>query len=84
MTKVILTVSGKELDIDDSHPNLLAALEAKQIPVEYQCREGYCGSCRCKLLKGEVEWVSSPLGFINKDEILPCCVKPKGEIEVNL
>lgn len=31
---------------------LLVALEAHQVEVEYQCREGYCGSCRCRLVAG--------------------------------
>ncbi|VFS48389.1 2Fe-2S ferredoxin YfaE [Moellerella wisconsensis] len=28
------------------HDSLLEALEDSQIAAEYQCREGYCGSCR--------------------------------------
>ena len=31
---------------------LLAALESHNINVEYQCREGYCGSCRTRLVSG--------------------------------
>lgn len=58
-----------------STPNntILADLEAQGIAIEYHCREGYCGACRCKLLSGEVDYTLDPLAFIDDDEILPCC-----------
>ncbi|MCW5655273.1 2Fe-2S iron-sulfur cluster-binding protein [Hydrogenophaga sp.] len=34
--------------------NLLDALRAAQIPMSYSCMAGRCGTCRCKLLDGEV------------------------------
>ena len=52
---------------------LLADLEAQGIPIEYHCREGYCGACRCKLVSGKVDYTVDPLAFIDDDEILPCC-----------
>ena len=52
--------------------------------VEFQCREGYCGSCRMRLLKGEVDYAETPLAFIQQGEILPCCCKARGEIEIEL
>jgi ferredoxin len=32
--------------------------------VEYQCRAGYCGSCRTRLVSGQVDWLTEPLAFI--------------------
>jgi ferredoxin len=84
MSLIKLFSLDKEVEVGGNHPNLLAGLEANKVEVEYQCREGYCGSCRCRLLKGEVEWVREPLAFVSKGEILPCCVKPKGDIEIDL
>ncbi|MDF7676446.1 class I ribonucleotide reductase maintenance protein YfaE [Neisseriaceae bacterium ESL0693] len=52
---------------------LLEALERTGHQVEYQCRSGYCGLCRLKLLAGQVSYASQPLAFIGPDEILPCC-----------
>ena len=63
---------------------LLEALEAKQQPVNYQCREGYCGACRCKLLAGSVSYINEPLAFVRKGEILPCCSVPLTDIEIEL
>lgn len=81
---VILRTSGTRLECADDHPNLLAMLEAQNICVEFQCREGYCGSCRTRLLKGEVYYAETPLAFVEQGEILPCCCRAKGEIEIAL
>ncbi len=82
--KIHLTRSDLTIEIKEINTSLLDTLEENNVQVEYQCREGYCGSCRCKLISGEVEWVKDPLAFMGKDEILPCCVKPKGDIEVEI
>ncbi|MDE2454296.1 MAG: 2Fe-2S iron-sulfur cluster binding domain-containing protein [Burkholderiales bacterium] len=34
--------------------NLLQALQAAQLPMSYSCMAGRCGTCRCKVLDGEV------------------------------
>ncbi|QTN25761.1 2Fe-2S iron-sulfur cluster binding domain-containing protein [Rhizobacter sp. AJA081-3] len=34
--------------------NLLQALQAAQIPMSYSCMAGRCGTCRCRVLDGEV------------------------------
>ncbi|WP_137919819.1 FAD-binding oxidoreductase [Hydrogenophaga sp. 2FB] len=34
--------------------NLLEALRAAQVPMSYSCMAGRCGTCRCKLLAGDV------------------------------
>jgi len=67
------------------HANtLLESLEAQDVPVHYQCREGYCGSCRTQLLEGEVHYTEEPMAWINDDEILPCCCIPKTAIRIKL
>jgi ferredoxin len=52
--------------------------------VEYQCRSGYCGACRLKLVKGDVVYRQPPLAFINDGEILPCCCMPLTDIELEI
>ena len=52
---------------------LLEGLERTGHKVEYQCRSGYCGSCRLKILEGSVTYRIPPLAFLGRDEILPCC-----------
>jgi ferredoxin-NAD(P)+ reductase (naphthalene dioxygenase ferredoxin-specific) len=34
--------------------NLLEALQAAQVPMSYSCMAGRCGTCRCKLVDGDV------------------------------
>ena len=34
--------------------NLLAALRGAQLPVSYSCMAGRCGTCRCRVVHGEV------------------------------
>lgn len=34
--------------------NLLELLRAHQVPISYSCMAGRCGTCRCKLLAGQV------------------------------
>ena len=34
--------------------NLLKSLQAAQVPMSYSCMAGRCGTCRCKIIDGEV------------------------------
>jgi ferredoxin len=51
---------------------LLEAMENAGLNVEYNCRDGHCGACRCKLSAGEVEYVGFALAYTQSDEVLPC------------
>lgn len=84
MSRIKLNITGELLISHAEHPSLLVALESHNVCVEYQCREGYCGSCRVKLVAGEVQWLTKPLALIQPGEILPCCCKAKGDIEIEL
>jgi ferredoxin len=81
---ITLALSGAKLAFTHGKASLLEALEHHNVQVEYQCRSGYCGSCRCKMTKGRVVYRQQPLAFINEGEILPCCCHPDGDIEVEL
>lgn len=75
---------GTQLSCDAVHRSLLDVLEANKVQVEFQCRSGYCGSCRMRLLQGEVRYLETPLAFIQRGEILPCCCLPVEDIELEL
>lgn len=62
---------------------LLEALERTGHAVEYQCRSGYCGSCRVKLLSGSVAYRESPLALILPNEILTCCCTVIEDIHID-
>lgn len=63
--------------------NLLEALEKTGHAVEYQCKSGYCGSCRLKLRSGSVDYAEMPMAFIQNGEILPCCCRVLTDIELD-
>ncbi|MCS4309034.1 ferredoxin [Rheinheimera pacifica] len=76
--------NGAVINFDNSARTLLDALEREQLEVNFHCREGYCGACRCKLLCGEVSYINEPLAFVRKGEFLPCCSVPVTDIEIEI
>jgi len=64
--------------------SLLDALEVQNIPAPYNCRGGYCGSCKVRLLDGDVEPVQDALVDCAEGEILTCCCRPLGHIEIDI
>ena len=79
MVKVTTLDAEFELLPDES---LLAGLERTNHAVEYQCRSGYCGSCRVKLLSGRVSYRELPMAFIAEGEILACCCVLESDVAV--
>lgn len=81
----VTTADQQTIEVNSlSDETLLESLERHQIEVQYHCRDGFCGACRCKLLKGDIRYTTDPLAFIDDDEILPCCTKAKGAIAIEL
>ncbi|GJJ79727.1 2Fe-2S ferredoxin-like protein [Pasteurella canis] len=64
--------------------SLLSHLENNGIFHEYQCRSGYCGSCRVKIRKGKVSYKEPPLAFIQSNEILLCCCHVEQDLEIEM
>ena len=79
MTQIFTTDGVFELHADET---LLEGLERTGHEVEYQCRSGYCGACRVKILVGGVSYAQAPLAFIAQDEILPCCCHVSESIKI--
>ncbi|ETD73061.1 ferredoxin [Pelistega indica] len=63
---------------------LLEGLERTGHAVEYQCRSGYCGSCRTRVITGDVDYLTEPLAYIANGEILPCCCVPAGTLTLDV
>ena len=45
--------SGKTAQMA-AHQTVLEVAEANGVTIDFQCRAGICGTCRCKLLSGQV------------------------------
>lgn len=88
MIKMNIKIYNKNYQIKNSKKNktLLEILESHNIKIDYQCRQGYCGSCKIDLIKGTVitSLKSQPIVYLNPGEILPCCCKIKENIEIKI
>lgn len=81
MTWVITSQTRFYLHEDET---LLEGLIRTGHKIEYQCKEGYCGSCRVKLLAQSepVTYPFEPLAMLDENEILPCCCEVEGTIHI--
>lgn len=66
---------------------LIDALEAAKVPVIAACRSGICGSCKCRVVKGEFTRTST--ATLTDDEIdngfvLACSCQVESDVEVAL
>ncbi|ADV33867.1 2Fe-2S iron-sulfur cluster binding domain protein [Candidatus Blochmanniella vafra str. BVAF] len=65
--------------------SLLEALEYHKIPTNYQCRSGYCGSCRVNLIQGQIKYHSQPLASsFSSKEIFICSCFPEQDIIIKI
>tara|TARA_R110002126_G_scaffold160458_13_gene308139 strand:+ start:2894 stop:3145 length:252 start_codon:yes stop_codon:yes gene_type:complete len=79
-----ITMEGSTaINFDGSQPTILHCIEQQQ-DISYQCREGYCGACRCKLISGKVQYLHEPLAFVRSGEFLPCCSIPLTDIKIEI
>lgn len=51
--EILIQPSQRRLTVNPG-VNLLAALREHLVPVSYSCSAGRCGTCRCKVVEGEV------------------------------
>lgn len=68
---------------------VLDALEALQLPIIGACRSGICGSCKCKVVSGNVENISEQPGPLTEEEqqqgyILACSSRAGSDLELEL
>ncbi|MDR0214116.1 MAG: 2Fe-2S iron-sulfur cluster binding domain-containing protein [Comamonas sp.] len=69
---ITVDTTSKRIEVA-SGETLLDALERTGHEVAYQCRSGYCGACRLRLLSGKPFYPEEPLACIGASEVLPCC-----------
>ena len=60
--------------------SLLEFAESRGIEVECLCRAGECGSCRTRLVEGEVEYFQKPAINPGRGYCLMCISKPKSNL----
>lgn len=64
--------------------SLLDSIEAQGYNIDYNCRAGFCCSCKVKLLQGRVDYIQSPSPVVplKDNEILACCCRPASDVEL--
>ena len=77
-----LTADGVEYVLD-TQKSLLENLETHALEVEFHCRDGYCGACKCRLTHGKVEYQKQPMAYLREGEILPCSCISKEDIQID-
>lgn len=64
------------------HINAGEPLKNHIVHNRYMCGQGFCGQCRCKLVKGRVSYPSSPI--CNSGEVLPCIAVAETDVTVEV
>ncbi len=75
---VVFTKSLKEANWTPGSGSLLELAESRGLNPEYSCRMGTCGTCKTRLLAGEVTYPNEPSAPVAKGEVLICCAVPAG------
>lgn len=79
------TIKINKLVSIGSNPSntILETMEQAGLLPEYNCRDGHCGACRCKLESGEIEYVGFKMAYTEDEEILPCISKAKSSLSLS-
>ncbi|WP_296745949.1 2Fe-2S iron-sulfur cluster-binding protein [Mesorhizobium sp.] len=76
--------SGHTAAWDPTAESLLAFAEAQGLSPDFSCRAGICGTCKSRLVSGEVAYFEEPLDEPPPGEALLCCSKPRGSVVLDL
>jgi len=82
--QISFTRSGLAVPWDSRFSSLLELAEACDVPVRWSCRTGVCHTCECALIGGTVNYDPDPLEPPAKGNVLICCSRPSGDVEVDL
>jgi ferredoxin-NADP reductase/MOSC domain-containing protein YiiM len=82
--QISFTRSGLTVPWDSRFSSLLELAEACDVPAQWSCRTGVCHICECALIGGAVNYEPDPLEPPATGNLLICCSRPVGDIEVDL
>ena len=76
--------SGLTVSWSSRFSSLLELAEACDVPVQWSCRTGVCHTCECALIGGAVDYQPDPLEPPAVGNLLICCSRPTGDVEIDL
>lgn len=70
--------------LHDDETLLDGMIRTEHQQVRYECRQGYCGSCRMRVTAktGQLYYTKPPIAMLDDDEVLACCCKAVGSLQV--
>ncbi|MGL6244566.1 2Fe-2S iron-sulfur cluster-binding protein [Pseudomonas sp.] len=74
--KVVFSGSAKEARWEPGGGSLLELAESRGLNPDFSCRGGSCGTCRTRLLSGQVHYLNMPAELPAPGEVLICCAVP--------
>jgi ferredoxin len=83
-TTVEFRKSGLTAVWDGSAASLLDFAENQGLLPEFSCRAGICGTCKSRLILGDVTYFEEPLDELGAGEVLLCCSKPRGSVVLDI
>ncbi len=83
---ILIQPSGRSFAADPDEPVLAAAIRGG-IGLPYGCRDGACGSCKCRMIEGRVEHGRHQQKALSSAEeaagmILTCCAVPLSNLVI--
>ena len=72
--ELVVAPLNRRLNVESGR-NLLEVLREHQLPISYSCMSGRCGTCRCKVLSGQVLHSGPEAGrphAVQDDHVLAC------------
>ncbi len=86
--QITIRPSGHAFDCDADETVLQAAMRA-DLMIPYGCRNGACGTCKGKILEGDVDYGPHQASTLTDDEkrrglALFCCARPKTDLVIEV
>ncbi|MFW0753494.1 pyridoxamine 5'-phosphate oxidase family protein [Pseudomonas sp. H11T01] len=73
---VLFHRSAKEARWEPAGGSLLELAESRGLRPEFSCRGGSCGTCKTRLISGQVHYPQPPVELPDAGEVLICCAVP--------
>ena len=78
--------TGSQFEADENETILDAGLR-NSIVFPYSCRGGTCGTCKAKLVSGDIHYVHPPQALTEEEReqgaVLVCQAQPKSDVEID-
>lgn len=79
---------SKQSIMTASDETVLDAALRQGLSLPYNCRDGLCGSCRAKLLDGEIDYLKPPTALLDEAKataqtILLCCARARSDLVID-